>query len=66
MSRSEGEEEGELFVFTVFLFLKAYSLRRVTVVREGMSACEGRVRGNTVQSDDTRIVESPTSFNSSE
>ena len=40
MSRNEGEEEEELFVFTDFIFLKAYSLLRVTVVREGMSECE--------------------------
>ena len=40
MSRNEGEEEEELFVFTVFFFLKALDLLRVTVVREGMSGCE--------------------------
>ena len=43
MSRSEGEEEEELFVWMVFLYLKAHSLSRVTVVREGMSVCEDGV-----------------------
>ena len=57
MSRNEGEEEEELLVWTVFLFLKARPLSRVTVVREGMSVCEDRVIGNTLQSDDTRTVE---------
>ena len=37
MSRNEGEEEEELFVWMVFLRLKAYFLSRATVVREGMS-----------------------------
>ncbi len=45
MSRSEGVREEELLVLTVFFFVKAYSLFRVTVVREGMSVCEGRVIG---------------------
>ena len=40
MSRNEGGEEEILFVWMVFLDLKAYSLSRVTVVREGMSVCE--------------------------
>ena len=40
ISRIEGEEEEGLFVWTVFLWLKAIPLVRVTVVREGMSACE--------------------------
>ena len=57
MSRNEGEEEEELLVWMVFLYLKAFSLLRVTVVREGMSVCEDRVIGKTLQSDDTRIVE---------
>ena len=52
MSRNEGEEEEILFVWTVFLDLNAYLLKRVTVVREGMSACEDRVIGNTLQSDE--------------
>ena len=57
MSRNEGEEGEELLVRTVSLYLKAFFLTRVTVVREGMSVCEGRVIGNTLQSDGTRIVE---------
>ena len=66
MSRNEGEEEEELFVWTVFWHLKAYSLSRVTVVREGMSADEVRVIRNTLQSDGTRIKECNTVFVSSE
>ena len=54
MSRNEGEE---LFVWMVFLYLKAVFLLRVTVVREGMSVCEDRVIGSTLQSDGTRIAE---------
>ena len=57
MSRNEGEEKEILFVWMVFLCLKTYFLLRVTVVREGMSICEDRVIGNTLQSDDTRILE---------
>ena len=57
MSRNEGEEEERLFVWRVFLNLKAYSLSRVIVVREGMSADEVRVIRNTLQSDGTRIAE---------
>ena len=30
------------------------------MVREGMSVCEDRMIGNTLQSDDTRIVECTT------
>ena len=60
MSRNEREEEEGLFVLTVFLSLKAHSLFRVTVVREGMSVCEDRVIGNTLQSDGTRIAECTT------
>ena len=30
------------------------------MVREGMSVCEDRVIGNTLQSDDTRITECAT------
>ena len=60
MSRNEGEEEEELFVWTVFLYLKVLFLLRVTVVREGMSVCEDRVMGNTLQSDGTRILECAT------
>ena len=40
MSRNEEEVEGGLFVRRVILYLKAYFLSRVTVVREGMSGCE--------------------------
>ena len=57
MSRNEGEEEEELFVWTVFLYLKVLFLLRVTVVREGMSVCEDRMIGSTLQSDGTRILE---------
>ena len=60
MSRNEGEKEETLFVWMVFLNLKAYSLSRVTVVREGMSVGEVRVIGNTLQSDVTRIAECKT------
>ena len=66
MSRNEGEEEEELLVWTVFLHLKARSLSRVTVVREGMSVCKDRVIGNTLQSDGTRIAECTTDSYSSE
>ena len=57
MSRNEGKEEEALLVWTVFLYLKAFFLLRVTVVRDGMSACEDGVIGNTLQSDETRRVE---------
>ena len=57
ISRNEGGKGEALFVWTIFWHLKAYSLSRVTVVREGMSVGEGRVIGNTLQSDDTRRVE---------
>ena len=40
MSRNEEEEEEELFVWTLSLYLKALDLPRSTVVREGMSGCE--------------------------
>ena len=60
MSRNEGEEEEGLFVLMDFLHLKARLLLRVTVVREGMSACEDKVIGNTLQSDGTRILECTT------
>ena len=48
MSRNEEEEEEELFVWMVFLYLNALSLSRETVVREGMSVCENRVIGKTL------------------
>ena len=57
MSRNEGEGEGELLVWMVSFHRKAYSLSRVTVVREGMSVCEDKVIGRTLQSDGTRTVE---------
>ena len=62
MSRNEGEEGETLFVWMVFFSEKAHSLPRVTVVREGMSACEDRVIGNTLQSDDSRIAECSTAI----
>ena len=40
MSRNEGAEAAGLFVLMDFFSVKAHSLSRVTVVREGMSACE--------------------------
>ena len=43
MSRDEGGWRRELFVWTVSIPVKAYSLSRATVVREGISACEDRV-----------------------
>ena len=57
MSRNEGEEGEELFICMVFFSVKAYPLSRVTVVREGMSVCEDRATGDTLQSDDMGIVE---------
>ena len=62
MSRNEGEEGEELPVWMFFLFLNAYPLVRVTVVREGMSDCEDGVRGHTLQSDGTRTLECPAVF----
>ena len=66
MSRNEGGNEEELLVLMVFFRAKATFLSRVTVVREGMSVCEDRVIGNTLQSDGTRIAECSTAFSSSE
>ena len=61
MSRNErGEGEG-LLVWRVFFSLKARSLSRETLVREGMSVGENRVIGNTLQSD-MGIVECVTVF----
>ena len=57
MSRHEGGEEEELFVWMVFLHWNPYSFSRVTVVREGKSVCEDRVIGITLQSDGTRMLE---------
>ena len=60
MSRNEGKEGEELFVWMVFLHLKARILSRETIVREGMSVCEDRVIGITLQSDATRKAECKT------
>ena len=60
MSRNEVGEEERLLVWTVLLSLKVALLQRITVVREGMSVCEDRVNGNTLQSDDTGIAERST------
>ena len=65
MSRNEGGNEEELLVLMVFLHVKAHFLQSITVVREGMSVCEDRVIGNTLQSDGTRIAECTTVSNSS-
>ena len=62
ISRDEGEEEEELFALIVFFSVKAYSLSRVTVLREGMSVCEDRVIRDTLQSDGKRITECQTVF----
>ena len=62
MSRNEGEEGEILFVWMVFLYWNAFVLSRMTVVREGMSACEDRGIGNTLQSDGTRKAECNTVF----
>ena len=68
MSRNEGEEGEELFVWTVFLNWKEYLLDRATVVRESMSACEDGIMRSTLQSDGTRKLECTTvsPFNGSE
>ena len=67
MSRDERKAGEGLFVWMVFVSrLKAVLLRRVTVVREGMSICEDRVIGNTLQSDGTRAIECATAFNGCE
>ena len=60
MSKNEREEGEELFVWTVFLDLKTYSLLRVTVVREGMSTCEDKTKRKTLQSDGTKMTECAT------
>ena len=64
MSRNEGDEGEELFVWMVVLYSKACSLSRVTVVRVGMSVREERMIGNTLQSDDAREAECITAFSS--
>ena len=65
MSRNERGEEDELFVWTVFLCLKAHCMPRETVVREGMSVSEDRVIRNTLQSDGAWIAECTTQISSS-
>ena len=60
MSSGEGLMDEMLLVWMSSLCLKACSFTRTTVVREGMSGCEGRVIGNTLQSDGTRILECAT------
>ena len=60
MSRNEGGEEERLLVWTVLLSLKVAFLRRITVLREGMSVGENRMTGNTLQSDDMGIAERST------
>ena len=51
MSKNERKKKEILFVWTVFLSLKAPSLQSVTIVSEGMSVCESRVNGSTLQRD---------------
>ncbi len=60
MSRKEGKEGEKLFVWMVFLSLKAHSLLRMTVVREGMSTCEDKTKRKTLQSDGTKMTECAT------
>ena len=66
ISRNEGEEGEILFVWMIILHLKAHTLSRVTVVREGMSVCEDRMIGSTFQSDGTKLEECETILGSSE
>ena len=66
MSRNEGGEGEELFVWTVLLNLNASFLLRRTVVREGMSVCEDGTIGNTLQNDGTRKAEGATVMISSD
>ena len=47
----------ELHPTIVFFHLKAYSLERTTVVRDGMPACEIQTIGRTLQNDGARIRE---------
>ena len=58
ISRNEGEEIQILLIWTVLLHSNAWG--KVTAVREGMSICEDRMIGNTLQSDGTRIAECTT------
>ena len=64
MSRNERAEVEELFVLTVIISVKAKPPLRATVVREGMSACEEKVIGNTLQSDGMRILKGRTTKSS--
>lgn len=64
MSRNERAEVEELFVLTVIISVKAKPPLRATVVREGMSACEEKVIGNTLQSDGMRIMKGRTTKSS--
>ena len=57
MSRNKREEEEELLVWMVFFMEKENDLLSLTVLREGISVCEDRVIGHTLQSDGTRIEE---------
>ena len=65
MSRNEGGEGEGLFVWMVFFLAKA-SASRVTVVRDGMSVCEERMIGSTLQSYGARTAECETICSSSE
>ena len=65
-SRNEGGETRELFVWTLFFFAKAFDMQRDTIETAGMSVCEDRAIGNTLQSDGTRILEGATLPKSSE
>ena len=57
MSSGEGLMDEMLLVWMSFLYWNVYFFRRTTFVREGMSGCEKRVIGKTLQSDVTRILE---------
>lgn len=61
---NERAEVEELFVLTVIISVKAKPPLRATVVREGMSACEEKVIGNTLQSDGMRILKGRTTKSS--
>ena len=61
-SRNNGEKEAGRLISTVIFLQKANPLRRITVLRDGMSVCEDRVIRNTLQSDEARIHESITNI----
>lgn len=61
---NERAEVEELFVLTVIISVKAKPPLRATIVREGMSACEEKVIGNTLQSDGMRILKGRTTKSS--